>query len=42
MKGERKMLTKGLNVARAYFNFFESIVDFYFAYFSMLKLKTFA
>ena len=36
------MLTNGLNIARAYFNFFESIVNFYFAYFKMLKSNTFA
>ena len=41
-KGELKMLTKDLNIARAFFNIFESIVNFYFAYFSMLKSNTFA
>ena len=41
-EGELKMLTKGLKVARAYFNIFESIVNFYFAYFRVLKTNTFA
>ena len=36
------MLTKGLKVARAYFNIFESNVNFYFAYFRVLKTNTFA
>ena len=31
------MLTNGLIIAREYFNDFRSMVEFYFAYFSMLK-----
>lgn len=41
-KENERMLTKGLIVARAYFNIFESIVNYYYAYFSMLKSNTFA
>lgn len=43
-KDERRtqMLTKGLNIARAYFYFFRSTVAYYFAYFRMLKIYTFA
>lgn len=32
------MLTKRLNNASAYFNFFASNVNFYFAYFKMFKI----
>ena len=41
-KENESMLIKGLIVARAYFNIFESIVNYYYAYFKMLKSNTFA
>ena len=37
-KGEQDMLTKRLNSASAYYNFFASNVNFYFAYFKMFKI----
>lgn len=41
-KGELKMLTNGLNMARAYFNIFRGMVTYYFAYFRLLILNSFA